>query len=934
MAVTASFDGITADAAGASFTLTPGVQPSRGRIVLEAGTSIGSVPQSGTLIISDGTTSVSLTNVYVHSKGTRETKAGTVIECSLKDKRWEWQYAGPFTKQYNGENGLGTAATANAIADDLVNAFLGASPTSNAMPTSVSPRKTYIGVAPAQALESLCREYGCIVTMDYDETVKIQKRNVGTLSAGTDSSSRSVGTAYPSAPTQVKVFGGKKVYQRAVALLPIGLDKDGKYKLLEDLSYAPDTSSIQYEGGFGTMTQGWFMGLVNPDGTPDLEAQLLAQQTIFKTYMLTNYVPCLGELSDLEQTKDSVGADVHPIRQKPYVVGKIHVKDPGKGDVLAPPSIRRKGFSFDNKLGIFKFQNSMYEVATIEAGPKAMTFTASNDRITEDVDADSFADIDVGDPVVVTGTVDNNGRYTVSAVSAGDDYIEVDQALTDETSIATAVVSSVASGHKTDRYVSASLSGVIAYACGIPALDYAEAEYFTKLVTGGPVSGSGTAILKKPELVVHYIKSAPQIAIHHTMQTGATDCTVEVTGTSLVVVVTGGANAGTYTGTFAAYPTLQDMVDVISGLAIDVVAALIGTPETETTNLEVLAATSCYGWDNKQNVTADGPVGTTAGNEESDADTEADIIGAEFLDQFISGNEARDEERNTIDLLTFNGIISQIGWSVNKGGTKTNVTLGWEWTKPGSSNEREKGFKAEAKADGKEAMVAATQKELGEEAAPTLATPATGAGGSPADLPPSEAGRRVATLQSGELDCPLGGLVAVKGMNSTTGYLEVGRPSASTDKILMIAAQSLSADETGTFYESGTWPLAMASTSGVVPGDLLKPDASQYTATKDNTDGFIPVVAVAETNAWVLVKMGAFTAAAAAGTDNSLLVEITADTGTDLWTVKAWQWNDTLGATYTSVQGSDDAYEVGDVVRMDKDDNDDWVIIPGISVWH
>ncbi len=92
------------------------------------------------------------------------------------------------------------------------------------------------------------------------------------------------------------------------------------------------------------------------------------------------------------------------------------------------------------------------------------------------------------------------------------------------------------------------------------------------------------------------------IRIFHDESEEATATTVEVTGTGIVLVITGGANAGTYTYLFADYPDIVDIVDGIEQADKGFVVTLVeGMPPTEeTTNLHVRAVTSCLGLSNRQ----------------------------------------------------------------------------------------------------------------------------------------------------------------------------------------------------------------------------------------------------------------------------------------------------------------------------------------------
>jgi hypothetical protein len=73
---------------------------------------------------------------------------------------------------------------------------------------------------------------------------------------------------------------------------------------------------------------------------------------------------------------------------------------------------------------------------------------------------------------------------------------------------------------------------------------------------------------------------------------GATAATVQVTSTSVVLVVTGGGSAGTSTLTFAANATLSAMVTAINALNKGWTANLQGMSTEDSSTLTIVAATS------------------------------------------------------------------------------------------------------------------------------------------------------------------------------------------------------------------------------------------------------------------------------------------------------------------------------------------------------
>lgn len=92
------------------------------------------------------------------------------------------------------------------------------------------------------------------------------------------------------------------------------------------------------------------------------------------------------------------------------------------------------------------------------------------------------------------------------------------------------------------------------------------------------------------------------MSIYHDKSDSATAATVEVTATTMVLIVTDGANAGTTTYTFsdAASNTVGELVTAINALDKGWVAELLDESARDSATLEVLAATDVFGLPKKR----------------------------------------------------------------------------------------------------------------------------------------------------------------------------------------------------------------------------------------------------------------------------------------------------------------------------------------------
>ena len=93
--------------------------------------------------------------------------------------------------------------------------------------------------------------------------------------------------------------------------------------------------------------------------------------------------------------------------------------------------------------------------------------------------------------------------------------------------------------------------------------------------------------------------------VYHDESDSGTAATVGVSGSTLTLIVTGGANAGTYTVDLsaAAYDTMTEVVDRINALDKGFVADLVGEADALSATLRPMNTVSCFGFGNMQTAT-------------------------------------------------------------------------------------------------------------------------------------------------------------------------------------------------------------------------------------------------------------------------------------------------------------------------------------------
>lgn len=96
--------------------------------------------------------------------------------------------------------------------------------------------------------------------------------------------------------------------------------------------------------------------------------------------------------------------------------------------------------------------------------------------------------------------------------------------------------------------------------------------------------------------------AVPSFSIYHDTTVSATAATVAVSDSTLTLVITGGANAGTSTFTLAnaSYDTITELVDGINALAKGWQAQVVGIGSAASTDLVTQAAISAFGQSNQR----------------------------------------------------------------------------------------------------------------------------------------------------------------------------------------------------------------------------------------------------------------------------------------------------------------------------------------------
>src|ERR1051326_6996221 len=270
----------------ASYTASHGTAPGTAVLVVQPTTKTLAV--HGTLKITDGTGTIALPGCRLDDLTVSKGADGEVWNLRIVDRRWRWRDLGGIDGVYNQLDPQGKLipwtirsptelATLCLLAMGEVNFVLDGLPPGldssvgqaiqtmlppgiTSPPTGTNPPVNWNATPPAQALQEIAEKFGCrVVYRCIDDVVMVTKAGVGdTLPMNVGVSIFKLGPSIknPERPHAVGVVGAPTRYQMRLRLEAVGLEWDGRYRPIDDLSYAPSlpgkvqivTGTVTYDG--------------------------------------------------------------------------------------------------------------------------------------------------------------------------------------------------------------------------------------------------------------------------------------------------------------------------------------------------------------------------------------------------------------------------------------------------------------------------------------------------------------------------------------------------------------------------------------------------------------------------------------------------------------------------------------------------------------
>lgn len=247
-----SFPGLTEYILSVQFSLQHGISPSIGTVTC-APIPANKIQETGTLDIRYGNDRLTFPECKIDKIDAYRNEDGFERwAVSLLDRRWKWKFAGVVNGHWNERKGeilVGqklakpTVRSVKQLAEICLDAMGEEKYDTSQLFFDIFPEVKWEFTNAAQALASLCDQFGFRVVLTINDTVAICKLGVGKqLPAFGDEVQLSKTLDPPEKPAQIIFAGSPDRYQYDLELEPVLRDFDNGWKHIYDLSYARDAA--------------------------------------------------------------------------------------------------------------------------------------------------------------------------------------------------------------------------------------------------------------------------------------------------------------------------------------------------------------------------------------------------------------------------------------------------------------------------------------------------------------------------------------------------------------------------------------------------------------------------------------------------------------------------------------------------------------------
>lgn len=364
-------------ARGFDFTFGPGVQPSVCMIYTVP--HVPQLPSVADLVLqTEGEAPFVFRQCLLEDPRLDSGSGGSFWTLPVKDRRWKWQFAS-LTGSYNIPRPDGTILrerTPSSLIGLCLQAMGEVDWDASRIPDNPRPERQWDGAIAAAELDRLCAELGCIVVLNpLTDRVEIWPEGEGNLLPNGPIQGSAYAPFRPATPQKVRVESGLTLFQAVFKAEAVGLDTDGTYKPIDELSYKPAggwaTASVASE--FPEVT-----GTYADQNGKTLYKRDLARAHVWKDYRITGLaqggwaVPVLQgtpfepqSLRDFRLFPTLVDEDIGPDDGLRQLDAAVYVESFQAFEAIISGAESHRytdGFSFDTRHGIISFNEPQFQI--------------------------------------------------------------------------------------------------------------------------------------------------------------------------------------------------------------------------------------------------------------------------------------------------------------------------------------------------------------------------------------------------------------------------------------------------------------------------------------------------------------------------------------------------------------------------------------------
>lgn len=384
-------------------TLQHGVRPSVFQLTIAP--QKDPIEPKGDLVIEMGKEKITFKDCVVDSLSQQYDEGGFLVGLNILDRRWKWRFptiSGVYNKTDDaGEVLDGTGALDNVpavqnsertpkqLAKKCFEAMKEQGFSVAELPEDTRPKCNWDQDNAAQSLQSIAESCGCRVVLGLDNKARIFKLNKGKQLPDKPFVDAQLDIDPAEKPDKIRIVTAPTQSQIDWELEAVGLDTDGEWKKIDDLSYKP-------AAGWSSVDLEYFAALA---AVTDPTVRQLALETVYRCYriVLPKTAPSIGadgkieqielkrrdqvDLLSLQIDKDEIDGEKKKVRREAWVYGIWFVSDPkdwmditeanGNSSTTHSYVTSKKdarlvtiGFSIDAELRMVRFTEQVYRATS------------------------------------------------------------------------------------------------------------------------------------------------------------------------------------------------------------------------------------------------------------------------------------------------------------------------------------------------------------------------------------------------------------------------------------------------------------------------------------------------------------------------------------------------------------------------------------------